>query len=417
VGRIVAGAVDRVLDWAQGGGLGLGPHRSVCGESPRSDLELLTAAGVYRMVVEESAGGTDRFMRKFGFLAILWVGALCAEELAALKVGDPAPKLQTGKFLQGEPVKEFEKGKVYLVEFWATWCAPCKENVPHISELDKKFKDKGLVIIGQDVWEDDDDDVKKFIKEMGDKMTYRVALDDKSESEKGRMSVAWMDAAKETAVPMMFIVANNEVAWMGRPRFLKEKTLEEILAGKYDVKKAAQEYARKKEAEEKSNAAFEEFEKAVTAKEWDKAETSLQAMEKVETVNDEQDRPDIEMMRLKMNLKKEDMAAAEAAAKRLMEKDPQDADYHSSVAWQLAIQKGASKGLLEIAKKEGLRAVELSKGKDPDILDTMARVHFANGEKDEAVATEQKAIELAEEKAKSNYQKTLDAYKAGKLPE
>jgi hypothetical protein len=74
--------------------------------------------------------------------------------------------------------------------------------------------------------------------------------------------------------------------------------------------------------------------------------------------------------------------------------------------------------LLDIADREANRANDIAKGKEADILDTLARVQFVRGEKDAAIATQQKAIDTAdEEKAKKNLQKTLDAYKTGKLPE
>src|SRR5262245_58226912 len=117
---------------------------------------------------------------------------LQAAGVATLKIGDAAPKLQVGKWLQGEPVQQFEKNKAYIVEFWATWCGPCRISIPHLNEVHKKFKDKGLVVIGQDVWEHDENSVEPFIQSMGNKMTYRVALDDKSKSERGAMSDAWM---------------------------------------------------------------------------------------------------------------------------------------------------------------------------------------------------------------------------------
>ena len=59
-----------------------------------------------------------------------------------LKIGDKAPALQVAKWLKGTPVKAFEPGKVYVVEFWATWCGPCKQSIPHLTELQKKYAGK-----------------------------------------------------------------------------------------------------------------------------------------------------------------------------------------------------------------------------------------------------------------------------------
>src|SRR5262245_13669846 len=111
--------------------------------------------------------------------------ALSFTAAAELKVGDPAPKLQTGEWVQGEAVKSFDKDHVYVVEFWATWCGPCRATIPHLDKLHEKLKDKGVVFIGQNCWERDESKVKPFVAEMGDNMSYRVAMDDKSSEEKG----------------------------------------------------------------------------------------------------------------------------------------------------------------------------------------------------------------------------------------
>jgi thiol-disulfide isomerase/thioredoxin len=162
-----------------------------------------------------------------------------------LKVGDPAPKLQTGKWMQGDPVKEFQKGKAYIVEFWATWCGPCRASIPHLNEVYNKFKDKGLIVIGQNCWERDESLVAPFIKKMGDKMTYRVALDDKASNQKGQMAATWMSAAGRRGIPSAFLVdTKGVIAWIGHPMALKDEVIEQVLAGKFDVRKAAEEYAR-----------------------------------------------------------------------------------------------------------------------------------------------------------------------------
>src|SRR5512147_1308930 len=99
-------------------------------------------------------------------LAALVLGLLASPVIsfsATLKVGDPAPKLQTGKWIQGEAVNKFEDGKAYIVEFWATWCGPCRTSIPHVNSLSEKFKDKGLVVIGQNCWERSDALVEPFV--------------------------------------------------------------------------------------------------------------------------------------------------------------------------------------------------------------------------------------------------------------
>ena len=130
------------------------------------------------------------------------LAVVCSGRAAdSLKLGDPAPKLQVAKWVQGEPVTQFETGKVYVVEFWATWCGPCKVSIPHLNELSQKFKDKGVVVIGQDCLEEDESLVAPFVKKMGTNMTYRVALDDKSKVENGAMATTWLDAAGQNGIP------------------------------------------------------------------------------------------------------------------------------------------------------------------------------------------------------------------------
>ena len=86
---------------------------------------------------------------------------------------DPAPAFQL-KDLDGKELKlEAYRGKVVLLNFWATWCGPCREEIPSLIELQKRYKDK-LQVIGLAVDEDDESYVRKFVGTEG--ITYPIAI-------------------------------------------------------------------------------------------------------------------------------------------------------------------------------------------------------------------------------------------------
>lgn len=162
------------------------------------------------------------------------------EHPVSLNIGDPAPQLSVYVWIKGEPVQQYEKGHVYVVEFWATWCAPCKAAMPHLSAIAREYKDK-VTVIGIDhnempmkSIEERDKKVKNFVDSMGNRMDYHVAIEDSINT-----VVDWLKNSGEynKGIPKTFVVnGEGKLAWIGHPAKLPE-VLAKILNNDWDLNK------------------------------------------------------------------------------------------------------------------------------------------------------------------------------------
>lgn len=105
-------------------------------------------------------------------LAITGMAFSAGTALALPKVGEKVPALVV-KSLQDKTVDVSKlKGKVVVVDFWATWCPPCRAEIPHLQDLYVKYGKKGVVVLGVSVGEGKDKPAE-FVK--SNKLTYTVA--------------------------------------------------------------------------------------------------------------------------------------------------------------------------------------------------------------------------------------------------
>jgi thiol-disulfide isomerase/thioredoxin len=105
-------------------------------------------------------------------VALVAAKAVAAQESEAKKTTAPGWELND---LDGKQVKLSDfKRKVVILNFWATWCAPCRVEIPGFLELQKKYGDKGLAVIGVSVDEQGPEVVKEFVKQF--QMTYPVVV-------------------------------------------------------------------------------------------------------------------------------------------------------------------------------------------------------------------------------------------------
>ncbi len=112
-------------------------------------------------------------MRHFNCLRTIFMAAALIGSVAQLgtsadllTIGSNAPALDIEHWVQNgngkfKPVTKFVNGKVYVVEFWATWCGPCIQSMPHLAKLQTEYADKGVQLIS--ISDEDLETVEKFL--------------------------------------------------------------------------------------------------------------------------------------------------------------------------------------------------------------------------------------------------------------
>ena len=87
---------------------------------------------------------------------------------------DPAPQFSIRTF-DGKVVRLSDlRGKPVVVDFWATWCRPCRASMPHLEQVQKRFHSEGLVVIGLSVDESNPTEVRRFAQDLG--ITFRLGM-------------------------------------------------------------------------------------------------------------------------------------------------------------------------------------------------------------------------------------------------
>lgn len=134
-------------------------------------------------------------------------------------VGDKAPEINAQKWYNTSgDVTLADLDGIKVVEFWATWCPPCRMSIPHLEKLHKKLADKGVTIIGL-TNEKPDEKLEAFIKKM--EMTYIVGAGSTSGQEYGVQGI-----------PSAFIVdAEGTILWRGHPMAGMDEELEKLVPG------------------------------------------------------------------------------------------------------------------------------------------------------------------------------------------
>lgn len=160
-----------------------------------------------------------------------------AQTKLELSIGDPAPPLRYSKWIKGTPTEDFSGNKLYILEFWATWCKPCIEAMPHLSELAQKYSEKMKVIAvnvsersGNEPYESVLPKVEEFVSKNKENMKFDVMVDNNNRD----MSNNWLRKGNIVGIPATIIIKDSKIIWIGHPLFL-DAVLIEIFEDKYDM--------------------------------------------------------------------------------------------------------------------------------------------------------------------------------------
>jgi thiol-disulfide isomerase/thioredoxin len=357
-------------------------------------------------------------------LMLIMVLQSSAQDEVTLHIGDKAPDIKYSEWIKGSPIKSFKGDELYVLEFWATWCGPCKAAMPHLTKTQKEYEGK-ITIIGVDVWEKTKEGenyetalplVNKFVKGNDANMGYSVVADNNEK----HMATKWLTAAGINGIPSTFIIKNKKIIWIGHPIVL-DSMLALIENGKYNMEEYKLAYEKKSEASRKQIAAMREGSKkvqdALDAKDYKKA---FELMEEVKV--------EVPILKISMdNLKFTTLLKHVSEKEAIAFAEQWQKDFKSAPQYVLMAVKEID-GLSKSTYLWALKNFESTNKStvNPMTYNLIASVYAKAGDYQNAITNQEKAIEAAKTALKegkmigsimdytvTEYETTLGDYKKG----
>lgn len=325
-----------------------------------------------------------------------------------LTIGSDAPALDVEHWVQnGEgkfsKVTKFEKGKVYIVEFWATWCGPCVASMPHIVETQAKYADKGVQIVS--ISDEPKETVEEFLDRKVPRSEKEMTFRDLTKSyclttdPDGSSNESYMQAAGQNGIPCAFIVGKDgKIEWIGHPMSMDDP-LKAVVEGKWDRQAFADEFKEQQEMEALQMKVQRQVGGLLRDRDF------KGAMAKFDELTGEIKNPQMKlqfaMMKLQLhrvaNSAKTEVVKTLKDALALASKDPAMSNQVAWTIWEMSEQGQIEKDkelFAEAAKVAQAAAAKQEGSPKAATLDTLAHLQYGLGNLAEAIKTQKEAVAL-----------------------
>ncbi|MCA9135537.1 MAG: TlpA family protein disulfide reductase [Planctomycetales bacterium] len=323
-----------------------------------------------------------------------------ADAEPTLGIGSNAPALDIAHYFhENDPkVTKFKKGNVYVVEFWATWCPPCVASMPHLSELQTKYRNKNVQIIS--ITDEDVETVENKLDQPHPQAegtfaevtaAYTLTADPD-----GSSGADYMEASNQNGIPTSFIVGKTGlIEWIGHPMELDEP-LAAVVDGSWD-REAFKEAEKQKEAFKE---AVQQFAQLAGRGRYDEAGEMLK--QQIATSKDPEMKERWQMIQHQFNLMTNQATKADFDFYR---EDLKSRVGSPAAVYQYAMtlygitQNGGNAGPLAAETIPALEK-ELDAVDDENkamIYEAIARLHTIDNSLEKAIAAQEKAVESSKD--------------------
>ena len=315
-----------------------------------------------------------------------------------LTIGDQPPPLKVGKWMRGTPLTQFEKGKVYLVEFWASWCNPCQKSVPHLNKLQEKYRRKGVQVVAVAANEAHGHGEAKgsaplelFLKRRGRTIDYTVGY-----TANEKIYREWVEAARLSGLPWVFIIdRQGRIAWIGQPFHDGfEQALSQVVAQTHPLEQWKRRHEIRQGERIKGWDLAEQFWKAMDEKDWKSALRHSRTLKRMD--GDwfyYEAAMAFELMWSRLNQKDQAMVFAKEAQAGFLNSKPEGL---AALAELILSDKNLTDPQVKLAFELAQHAVTLTRAEDPSSLLLLAKAEAIRGDADLAMTRLEKALPLAD---------------------